>query len=78
VTEASRTEVRDGKIFRVTVLPEQGPPSVRSKKTKLGRNAKRRIRRRSARIQPSAKFPFVAVINGREATVYGIGDIRYE
>jgi hypothetical protein len=28
-----RTEIRDGRVFTVTVLPDQTPPKRRSKKT---------------------------------------------
>jgi len=86
MTEAQRTEVRDGKVYRVTVLPEQRPPGGRSKKTRFhyrdvakgGAAKKKRNHRNSVRIRPKAKFPFAAVINGRKAKVYAIGDVRYE
>ena len=74
------TEIRDGKVFTVTVLPAGAINPRRSKKTryhykdvgKPGSDEPKEEALQSKTVAPeNTKFPFVAYINGKPRTIRG-------
>ena len=63
----TRTEIRDGKVYTVTVIP-QGK-GIYSDKVQP-QHQRPRARRRDEPIEHRTKFPFKAKINGVERTVW--------
>lgn len=67
-----RIEIRDGREFRVTVLPPGGIPKKRSRKTRYHFKdvGKAGNLEKPKPPPPKTKFPFKAVINGEPVIVW--------
>lgn len=68
-------EIRDGKEFRVTRLPDAVPPPWKPQDSRKGFAAAKARRAKKAKYEaaapsPRTKYPFAATINGNPVTVW--------